>query len=392
MTQPYERQCTNWLADFMKWTLPRSEAKESFIFWTGLFTLSAALRRHVKIPRKYLGSWEAAPNLYVLFVGPPGSRKTTTADYSLDLIDEVPGITPAPDQVSMPKLLTQLVESPDSSMYINAGEFGEFMVKSGVEMYSFLTNAYDGRRKISVGTHLRGVELAERPVVNLLGATTPAWVADNMPESVLGGGFASRVIFIFEESVRRRKMFHTDINVEELHTQHKDKLIQDLIHIGTNLWGDFEIAPDAEEWMENWYQKNAEGVKHHTKLYGYYERKPAHILKVAQLLHVAYSDELIIQKRDLEDALKLLEGTEPGLLRVFSVVGRNEYKLEMRDIYLFIAGKGKCKLEDIKQKFLNSAQPQIVDQLIQGLVSAGLVGTVSEGLQLYYTIKKQVEL
>ena len=76
--------------------MPRSEAKESFIFWTGLFTLASAIRRKVYIPKTVLGSWEVAPYLYIMFVAPAGkARKTTTLSYSDDLLLQELGIKKA---------------------------------------------------------------------------------------------------------------------------------------------------------------------------------------------------------------------------------------------------------------------------------------------------------
>ena len=84
------RECENWLQTFQQWTMPRSEAPESFIFWTGLYTLAATVRRHIKVPKGLLGSWDAVPNLYILFIAPPGrARKSTTINYTESLLDHV---------------------------------------------------------------------------------------------------------------------------------------------------------------------------------------------------------------------------------------------------------------------------------------------------------------
>jgi hypothetical protein len=194
MTQvvTYQRKCKNWLQEFGKWTLCRSEAPESFIVWTALFTLASALRRHVYIPRSLMGSYDIYPNLYIMFVAPPGrARKTTTTDYAETLIDDIDDITKSPELITKESLLSTLINAPDTAMCIRAPEFGEFMAKSGPDMYGFLTNMYDGKKKIQVSTLSRGHEFAEKPCINLLGATTPQWIAANMPESVIGGGFAT---------------------------------------------------------------------------------------------------------------------------------------------------------------------------------------------------------
>jgi|SRR5690606_15644537 len=378
MAETYKRQCENWLLDFGRWTLPRSEAPESFIFWTGLFTIAAALRRRVYIPKKYLGSWECAPNLYIMFIAGAGrARKSTTANYVEDLLDEVPQITRSPEIITKESLLSTIVRSDDASMCITAPEFGEFIVKSGVEMYGFLTNAYDGKRRLAASTLSRGVELAERPCVNLLGATTPEWVADNMPESVIGGGFASRVIFIYEEKVRRRQFFYDEIVDPEESEQMRRKLVADINHISNNISGEFTFTPEAKEFAEHWYQTTADdGAAENYKLSGYYERRPAHMLKVAMCVHAARSDSLILEKSDLEEAITLLQQIEKKLPRTFQAIGRNPYTIDMGRILEFVEQRGQTTPAEVKQNFYHVAEPAKLDELIAGMIAMNRIKVV----------------
>lgn len=345
----YVRKCTNWLEEFTRWCLPRSEASENYIVWTGLFTLAAAMRRHAKIPRELLGSYEVSPNLYVLFVAPPGrARKSTTLNYAEDLLDGLQRITKAPTIVTQASLLNRLVTSDDSSIYVLSAEFGSFIKKSGVEMFEFLTDIFDGRKNIEASTITRGIEFADRPCVNLLGATTPKWIAENMPESVIGGGFASRVVFVYEESVRRRQLYYRELNHVALDKIKKD-LILDLQHIADVIKGDFDIHEDAEAFMMEWYSKNADDGEKHEKLSGYFERKPAHIHKIAMLIHASYSDTKILMLDDLLKAKYLLEMLEPKLTKIFAPIGKNVYAPDMMTILAYITEKGTVTGKELKE-------------------------------------------
>lgn len=371
----YERKCKNWLTDFGRWTLPRSEAPETFIFWTGLFTLASALRRHVEIPKTLFGSWSASPNLYILFIAKAGkARKSTTANYSEELIDELGHITKSPELITKESLLTTLVKSDDSAMSILAPEFGEFMVKSGPEMYGFLTNMFDGKRKITASTLSRGVEFAERPCVNLLGATTPEWVAENMPASVIGGGFASRVIFIFEERVRRRQLYYESLDYDALE-KIRLNLVSDLDHIARNINGEFRIEEDAKEFMEQWYHDHADAPSDSdANLAGYFERKPAHIHKVAMLVHIAYSDELVLNIGDFKQAIKLLEQVETKLPDTFQAIGRNPYTLDLKNMVEWVKAKGRVTERELKRKFYSvAARPEDLDALIKSAIDLGSI-------------------
>ena len=374
----YQRKCENWLTDFGRWTLPRSEAPETFIFWTGLFSIASALRRRVFISKDDLGSWECAPNMYVMFVAGAGkARKTTTANYAEDLVDEIPQITKAPDLITEESLLTTIAHSDDCSMCVNAGEFSEFIVKSGVEMYGFLTKAYDGLKRLSASTLSRGLELAERPCINLIGATTPEWIAANMPESVIGGGFASRVIFIYEEKVRRRQLLYRGkLNKEEL-TELRINLVSDLAHIATNLAGEFRLSVEAEEFSEHWYQTTGDqGVNEHYKMSGYYERRPAHMFKLAMILHAAKQDDLVIELKDIQDAIALLKQVEKKLPQTFVAIGKNQYAMDMHRMLAFVADRELVTREEILAHFYSSAEPAKLSELLGGLHAAGKVKIV----------------
>lgn len=336
--------------------------------WTGIFTMAAALRRHVKVPRNLFGSWEASPNLYILFIAQAGkARKSTTANYAEDLLDEIGDITKSPELITKEALLTTIAKSSDQSMAIIAPEFGEFMVKSGPEMYSFLTNMFDGKKRVQASTLTRGVEFVERPCVNLLGATTPEWVAENMPESVIGGGFASRVVFIFESRVRRRQLYYDSLDYAAL-DRIKARLVADLNHIALNIHGEFRIEDDAKTFMEGWYRNNSDSHSEaEYKLHGYFERKPAHIHKVAMIMHLAYSDELVLNKIDFEMAIELIEKIEKTLPQTFQSIGKNPHTVDIKRIYTYIKEKGHVTRSQLHKEFYHMTYPGKLDELIKSL-------------------------
>lgn len=376
----YERKCANWLQSFAQWTLPRSEAPEAYIFWTGIFTLASALRRRVKIPDTgVLGGWECYPNLYILLVGPPALRKTTTANYADKLLMAIPELTASPEVITRERLVEKLTKSPDTSMYILSGEFGEFIYKSEKTMYSFLTNAYDGRRKIDDSTISRADVLAQSPCINMLGATTPVWIKESMPESVIGGGFASRVVFVYADNVRQRRMYYRDVDYAGLDDIRKD-LSADLRHIANDIVGPYTIPHAVMDWVEEWYQKSSRRNKksENQKLETYYERKPVMAHKLAMILHVAYSDDMILTQEDFEGAIAILDANEKSLPRIFRDIGRNPYTADIYQILEHVQAVGKCKRGELHDAFRHAATPKMLDELIEGLIIAQRIKMIEE--------------
>lgn len=368
-----KRQCENWLDTYMEWTLPRSEAPESFIRWAGFYTLAAVLRRKVKIPKDILGSWECPPHLYVLFIGPAGGpRKTTTANYAVELLENLPDVVKGPTIVSQASLLDKLVDSEDASVYVISEEFSDLIMKSKGEMFEFLTSMFDGKKSIEASTISRGAQFAEKPCINLLAATTPTWVAENMSEAVIGGGFASRVIFVYEEGIRRKQLIYKGHIVPADLAVLKQKLVDDLIHIDLSIKGDFDITDAAQAWLDDpikktgWYQVRA--PQPNQKMQGYHNREPAHLFKVAMLTHIARSDTLLLDVEDFELALSELKKIEINLPRVFEGIGKNPYTFDMKDIVSFVRDRKKVERAELFDHFKASAQPSMLNDLVDGLI------------------------
>jgi hypothetical protein len=383
----YERKCPNWLIAFNQWVAPRAESPENFIFWAGVFTISSALRRRVFIGQKTLGGWTCYPHTYTMFVAPPGMRKTTTMGFAIELLSSVDTLTKPPTLVTKEALVDGIIQSPDSSLYLAIEEFSDLIMKGGKEMYELLTSLFDAKKELSVGTMMRGREGTERPCVNMLAATTPEWISANMPAAAIGGGFASRVMFIYENQIRNkgllRKKVMQDFNFEAF----KIGLVQDLNHIAENISGEFTLTPEAEEFVEQWYQET-DFSKENKKLQGYYQRKPTHLLKLAQIISISYKDELVITKQDLEVGLGILKGAEKNLLRVFEGVGKNTYSLEMADLADFIKAVGEVPESELLEHFKTSAEPNKLQELINGLVLMRQIGkspTQGGGWTIKYT-------
>ncbi len=370
MTEKYVRKCKNWLLSFRDWTLPRSEAKETFIFWTGLFILASAVRRKVYIPKTVLGSWEVAPYLYIMFVAPAGkARKTTTLSYVDDLLLDEMGIKKASQGMTQQVLMKRIADSPDASISIKIGEFATFFNPSKDVMIDFLTALFDGAKKHDSDTLSRDIEYAERPCINLLAATTPKWIAENLSENAIGGGFASRVIFIFEETVRRRKLLYhigpDKVDFVALEKIYKD-LFTDLLHISQNIEGEFHLTKEAEIFIDEWYKKFADKPTiADPRLIGYHERKPAYVFKVAMLCHLAYSDELLLDKKDFEQAIAILGQVEGKMLQTFQAIGKNPHTLDIDAIEDFVKAQENGIAPNILRKhFQYVASPHMLEELI----------------------------
>lgn len=366
----YQRKCKNWLETFRKWTEPRSEAPLTFIDWAGLFTIASVLRRNVKISKSLMGSYDIAPNLFVIFVGAAGGpRKTTTVDYSVELLARLPQIKRAADLTSKEDLVDNLLKSEGVAMTVIAGELGEFFAKSGPEMFGTLTNLYDAKRDLTVSTLTRGVQFGEKPCLNFIGATTPEWIGANVPESIIGGGFASRVIFVEESTVRRRQLYYRNVYNAEMVKLGED-LTDDLHHLA-GISGDYEVGKEAEDFMEDWYQTMVKPTN--TKLHGYFNRRHVHAHKVAMSVKASYSDDMELTIDDFKTAIEYLKSIEKNLGNVFLAVGRNKYVIDVKTMAAYVRQKQRVERKVMLEEFYSIAEPDTLDRLIKSLIDLELV-------------------
>lgn len=383
----YKRKCENWLTTWMDWTTPKSITPDTVLFWCGLFAMSASLRRKVKISREYLGGWECYPSLYIMFVAPPGViTKSTSIARVEEMFAELPTNTVIEGTGSMtvPVLIKELEESPDSSLYLNISEWGTFIKKAGYDMYDYLTDLFDNKLKFNEKTFIRGMVAVDKPVVNLLAATTPDWVKENMTEAVMGGGFSSRVVAIHEDKAKEYRLFYKGL----IDFTHLDKLkadlVSDLVHIATEIEGEFEISKEAMELGEDWAKSGVEVSHSSKKMKGWQQRRAAYMLKIAMLVKLSSSDELVIDENVMQLAMNIIENVEPKIEASYRSVGKNIYINIIDDVEKFIIAKKMVAPSELFNRFSAELEARKLEEVIAALMQMNKIKLEFIGKDYFY--------
>lgn len=387
------RRCENWLLKYRDYIQPRTDAPESFVYWSGLFALSSAIRKKVWFPRKYLGLWDCYPHMYLMFVGPAGMRKTTAIENgAMELLRLVPNLSGGPDMFTKEVILDKMQRSPDSSMHLVVGEFSDIFQKTrGPErggMYEFLTSMYDNRPTLEAGTKTQGTVILEKPCLNFFSATTPEWITEHMPEGVIGGGFASRCLWIYEDKLRIEKMLFDDV-VGPFAEMEKD-LVLDLIHIADTLEGEFTLTPDGREVMTEWTQAAApQFLSKNPKLGGYINRRKMHVLKLAMLHSISKKNDLTLDALDWSFGVHSVSTFEPNLEKVFGGIGKNRFTVDMDKIVTYVKNMNiftnKAVSESqIKDDLRSIAEPRMFNDLLRYIVEAKLLIMSDNGEQSWF--------
>ncbi len=275
-------------------------------------------------------------NQYIILVSPPGrSRKSTALRIGKNMLKglvdygvESHFSTQASSVAALVQQFTKIQNKEHQSLTSFSSELGSLLGTKPAEMNDFLTDIYDCEPDWDKQTVARGLEKITAPWFNLLAATTPTWLGDNLPKTAVEGGFAARCVFVFEDT-RLRVAFPA---LTDEQRKIRKYLLHDLAMI-SKLHGQFSLSADARAYYQNWYDNEADKTEIlNSKLVSYYDRKHVHVLKVAMSLSMAANDSMIIEQRDIESAKQVLEMVEPGMYKAFSAVGKNPNAVAMQNI------------------------------------------------------------
>lgn len=388
----------DWLSTYLKFTAG-TEPPQLFHFWCGVSAIAGALRKHVWID---MTRFQWVPNFYVVLVAPPGIiSKTTTMDLAMNLLKKVPGIKFGPDVVTWPALVKIFAESgtmfpygdeylPMSAITLASGELGNLINPRDPEMMNLYITLYDGKAGLEKVTKTSGSDSVNAPYLNLIGCTTPDWLAENMPLAAIGGGFTSRCIFVYGDKKENYVAYPDEAARADVALLGND-LIADLEYISVNLVGPVKITEAAREWGREWYKKTWESGKAEADddlVKNYLARKQTHMHKLAMILSVSGGDDLIIDHKHLVMAHDVLNMTEKGFSKVFAKIGRSEESLHAERLLEYIRRRGSITyMEAYRHVHLSFPNFKDFNGVLQGLVQSGqirLEGATLPTAKLHY--------
>ncbi len=389
------RRFPDWIKAFQEYAT-FGEAPPKMYFWTAVSTIAGALRRKVWIDQYYF-QWY--PNFYVILVAPPGVvAKTTTADVGMNLLRQIPGIKFGPSVVTWQALVQAFAQGAEafelngefitmSSLTISSGEFGNLLNPQDKEMVDMLVNLWDGKGFKKQTKHSGNDEVVN-PWINLIACTTPAWIAGNFPEYMIGGGFTSRCVFVYTEK-KERFVAYPGLVVPRNIKDFEQALVQDLEHIATKLCGEYRLTKEALEWGQEWYVAHNTTRQAHlddARFGGYIARKQTHIHKLAIILAASQRDELIINRSDLESAAALVTDLEKEMVKVFSSIGMTEAAVATQRLLEFIRKRGDVAYEEA-YRYIHNQFPSMRDyeDILKGIIRAGYITLLQQGTS--YTLR-----
>lgn len=372
--------------DFLRDYLLYNEGNECpapYHQWAALSVLANAVGPKVCFPRGY---FKIYCNFYACLVGDAGSRKTTAKDIALGMVmDTLPDL-PLNASVETKDALTNYIASDDCvrawkdptgqlhefhpcGLFLN--EMKNFFSYSPGAMIDFLTDIYDRTGKpYSCRTIKRKTEIIQSPYINMLGCTTPDWFRENMKEKFIAGGFARRVVIVYEAKHKRIP----DPKPSDEGKKAWARAAAHVLKVRDNQ-GDFSFSPEAWQWFSDWYVK-LEPPKDNHLLQQAYSTKDSLLLKVAMLVHMSsYSaPTYVIDVPTFEFALALIDSTEGGIPKLTIGSGMNEYAQPVAKVLEVLEQAGGIMAEKTIRKMLwNDLPGHHIDGVFYQLGKMGLI-------------------
>lgn len=243
--------------------------------WCAITTIGALLGRNLYFQH---GHFRVFPNLFVMLIGEPGARKSTSIKLIKKLLIASGYNTFAAEKTSKEAFLLDMQGRPQEEeesntydkvtaqdlwgsgnddnkepreVFIAADEFNEFIGINNSEFCTTLGNLWDWDSEYSpFESRLKNSKSIAiwQPTISILGGTTPEKYAEAFPIGIIGGGFLSRLLHIYGEKSGRKYTFPP----EPVEADTK-KIVEELQRIRQKCHGKVTPTPEAVKMLDEIY-------------------------------------------------------------------------------------------------------------------------------------------
>lgn len=374
------------------------ESPEHFITAGYLFCISSCLGRKVWLQEGI----PIFPNEQWALIGPASVGKTLHSSILLDLVRSLMEVNPgtkaleplvavAPQSVTLEKLYEKLErcgtaigkdvtgDKPyfhSSLSFMLEGEMGD-LFKPGPAAQTltlFLNKGYDCASTFDYETKRSGENHVKNLCVNFYGCATPDWIEKNLDSSVIGNGWASRVLWLYAEEKRQRTTF---LKFTAEHMAMFEDIKKHFRNVA-KVFGEVKMSPEFVEYFDNWYRKDFKRINHDVKLDAYYGRKKLHALKLAMAFHFAEKTTKVLELDCLLKAFEYLNPCELNMHKALASMNQNP---------LAVLAQEMLRLLTVKKDGLSSSE------LMMELYQKAPKGMESiEEVKCYLSATKQIKM
>ena len=392
-------------SDYLNHYLTMVENTESpriFHLWGAIGAVAGVLGRRCYFN---FGDGVIYPNQYIVIVGTPGTRKSTVLRIAKKQLKAAARVNFAPDDTAGQRqglIKAMLRNSATSTLYLDgvaldkrddtlaaltlqdvaqitddvndeqfeideadkqhllatSDEFSRFIGQNNSQMLDFLTSTWDGS-EYTYETTTKEICL-ERPLLNIIGCTTPVMINNSMPPAAGGQGFLSRVILVYGKTKYKSVPRPTEFPDSEV-AQVRDALGI----IFREFHGAFSETPAAIKLSEELYEYPLEITD---SRFGYYqERRFTHLIKLTMAI-TASNGRMTITPDDYEEAHRILRATERGMPDALGEFGMNPLAALKQSILEFMRDSMAMPLDELRAHFHRDARANEFMEVLNDLI------------------------
>ena len=311
-----------------------TEPPAIFHRWALIGVLGAWLGRSTWLP---FGSGKIFPNQYIMFVGDPGSRKSTAIKDACSLIATLGYDSFAPKKTSKEQYLADLTmggfdeeNTADGDFdvldttstvpvesFINADEFNIFLGPGNLDFQALLGDLWDWDSEKPWQYRLKNSKSVSiyQPTINILGGNTPQGFTDCFPPASVGQGFMSRLVLIYGERGNKKIAFPSKPDESLLKRMHEK-----LIMIRARTAGEMKLDPEAKQALTVIYT-SWPGITD-SRFVHYSERRFTHLLKLC-IIHAAARLSMTVELIDVIRSSTVLAYAETHMPKAAGEMGKS---------------------------------------------------------------------
>lgn len=289
-----------------------SESPTIYHRWAAISILGAYLGRQFHLP---FGHENLHTNLYLMFIGVPGARKSTAIKRAKKIITLAGYDKISADKSSKEKFMLDLSGEEDADtqdildanlfgpkdesddvreMYIACDEFNDFIGNGNFEFISLLGNFWDFAgvfvNRIKTGKSVR----IPNPTISILGGNTQVNFAKAFPPETLGQGFFSRLLLIYGEPTGRKITFPEPPTPEATAS-----IVHELMEIKKQCIGAAKRTAGADKLLDKIYTSSSFDIED-ARFDSFNNRRFTHLLKLSLVIAASHRTSVIDEKIVIE--------------------------------------------------------------------------------------------
>lgn len=395
-----------------------TEPPPIFHRWALIAGIGAWMGRQLYIP---FGSGRIFPNSYIMFVGNPGTRKSTAIKAVTKILGKAGYENFGPQNTTKEKFLVDLAlnswneeeeeekksggdaidilktlnlgrgpsadaEAPHE-VFVAADEFNNFLGPANISFQSLLGELWDwdepDRRYTQRLKNSKPIAIYQ-PTVSILAGNTPQQFAECFPAASIGQGFMSRLLLIHAEESGKKITFPPTPDKATV-----DKLVDAFLVMRSTCHGALDMTAEARNALDHIYRGWPELEDSRFKHYS--TRRFTHLLKLCIIMCAARCTTTL-GIREVIYANTLLTYAETVMPKAIGEVGKSKNAEAagkiMQALYAAHAPKDVKDLFKIVQTDLNS--PQELSLLLSNLQLADKIQTVKTAGGVGYLAKHRI--